>query len=217
MKLTVFNGSPRGKGSNTATLLEHFLAGFTTTAGNSFEVAYLVQSGKNDDFARLFREADHVLLAFPLYTDAMPALVKTFIESLAPLCGQPGNPDLGFIVQSGFPEPNHSRYVARYLEKLAARLNCRYTGTVIRGGVEGIRITPPWMNQKLFKAFFALGRIFGETGKFDERILHQLARPEQLSNLYFKFFKFVGESLYWNKLLKANGAFERRFDRPYEN
>ncbi len=41
MKLTVFNGSPRGKGSNTRVFLEHFLKGFMIKEGNSFELVYL--------------------------------------------------------------------------------------------------------------------------------------------------------------------------------
>ena len=97
MKLTVFNGSPRGKGSNTKILLDHFTDGFTATEGNTYELDYLVRLKENDDFIKHFREAEQVLLAFPLYFDAMPAIVKSFIESLEPLCGRKGNPDIGFI------------------------------------------------------------------------------------------------------------------------
>ena len=122
MKLAVFNGSPRGKDSNTKVLLEHFINGFMKTDGNTYEVAYLIRVKDRGSFINLFQEAEQVLLAFPLYDDAMPAIVKTFIESLEPLCRREGNPDIGFIVQSGFPEAIHSRYVERYLAKLAARL-----------------------------------------------------------------------------------------------
>jgi len=55
----------------------------------------------------------------------MPGIVKVFIESLEPLCSREGNPDVGFIVQSGFPEAIHSRYVEKYLEKPSLRLGCR--------------------------------------------------------------------------------------------
>ncbi len=215
MKLTVFNGSPRGKGSNTKTILEHFLNGFMTTGGNTYEVVYLVHIKDSDNFIKLFEEAEQVLLAFPLYIDAMPALVKTFIESLEPLCGRKSNPDIGFIVQSGFPEPIHSRYVERYLKKLAVRLGCRYKGTVIKGGVEVIRATPNWMNKGLFKSFFKLGKTFGTTGEFNAQIMRQLLKPEKLSKWHFRFFKLTGDKFYWDKLLKKNNAFEKRFTKPY--
>lgn len=215
MKLTVFNGSPRGNGSNTKILLEHFINGFMTTDGNTYEVAYLIRVKDRDNFIKLFREAEQVLLAFPLYTDCMPAIVKTFIESLEPLCGQEGNPDIGFIVQGGLPEAIHSRYVERYLEKLARRLGCKYKGTVIKGGVEGIRATPAWMNKKLFKSFYELGKSFGETGEFDKPIVGKLAQPERLTKFGFLAFKLSGKIFYWDKMLKKNKAFEKRFAKPY--
>lgn len=215
MKSTVFNGSPRGKGSNTGILLEHFINGFTITEGNTCEPAYLVRVKESDNFMKLFQEAEHVLLAFPLYVDAMPAIVRTFIESLEPLCGKKGNPNIGFIVQSSFPEAIHSRYIERYLEKLAMRLGCRYMGTVIRGGVEGIRVTPAWMNKKLFKSFYELGRTFGETREFDKQVVLSLAKPERYSKFQFWVFKLLGHNLYWNPMLKKNNAFEKRFDKPY--
>ena len=215
MKLTVFNGSPRGKGSNTKILLKHFLNGFTTTEGNSCELAYLVRVKDGKEFIKLFQEAEQVLLAFPLYTDAMPAIVKTFIESLEPSCGRKGNPDIGFIVQCGFPEATHPRYVERYLEKLAARLGCKYKGTVIRGGAEIIRSTPAWMNKNLFKSFYKLGKTFGQTAQFDEQIVCKLAQPERLSRVKFWVFRLVGHNLYWNPMLRKNKAFEKRFAKPY--
>ena len=214
MRLTVFNGSPRGSRSNTKILLEHFINGFMTTDGNTYELAYLNHLKDRDNFIKLFEEAEQILLAFPLYTDAMPAMVKTFIESLEPLCGREGNPDIGFIVQSGFPEAIHSRYVERYLEKLAVRLGCSYKGTVIRGGVEGIQSLPAWMNRKLFKSFYELGKTFGKTEEFDEQIVLKLAQPERLTKFQFWVLKLFG-NLYWNRMLKKNNAFEKRFAKPY--
>jgi len=41
MRLTVFNGSPRGEESTTTILLKHFLNGFITTDGNTYEINYL--------------------------------------------------------------------------------------------------------------------------------------------------------------------------------
>ena len=152
MKLTVFNGSPRGKSSNTKVFMEHFLNGFTKTEGNTYEIAYLNDVKDRDTFVRLFREAEQVILASPLYADAMPAVVKNFIESLEPLCQSEGNPDIGFLVQSGFPEPLHSRYLERYYVKLAKRLGCRYEGTIIRGAGESIRGTPELMNRVMVLA-----------------------------------------------------------------
>ena len=239
MKLAVFNGSPRGKGSNTTVLLDNFLDGYMTNDGNSYELGYLANEKEADKNIELFKEADRVLIAFPLYFDSMPANVKTFIESLAPLCLRSGNPGIGFIIQSGFPEPDHSKYVESYLEKLARRLGCIYSGTIIRGAFETIRV--PFMidnifhkifiaggkitnmgrvghffnTKKLYKKIFRLGMTFGKTGEFDKKIVQQLAKPEKLSRFGSCLFRFVGKHLYWNILLKRNNAYDKRFDTPY--
>jgi len=47
-------------------------------------------------------------------------------------------------------------------------------------------------------------------------LLTDLSISEKLSPLDLKFFKFVGEKFYWDKLLKRNNAFAKRFARPYE-
>jgi hypothetical protein len=187
----------------------------------------------------LFREAEQVLLAFPLSNDAMPSIVKEFVESLEPVCKRADNPTIGFIVQSGLPEAIHSRYVERYLEKLALRLGCRYQGTVIRGGVEAIRIAPlldrkihKWICQigkatdfagvghlidteKLFRTFYELGRNFGRVGEFDREIVTKLAQPEKLTKFGFWVFQAVVHNLYFNLLLKRNNAFAKKSDHPY--
>ena len=218
MKLTVFNGSPRGRGSNTHVLLEHFLQGFEESEGNSYELFYLNRVKQTERFVQAFAGAEHVLLAHPLYTDAMPGLVKAFIEALEPLCGRRGNPDIGFIVQSGFGEAAHSRYVERYLEKLATRLGCKYLGTIIKGNCELVRVQPK-QYRKLFDSFRQLGKSFGETGRFDEALAHQLAQPAKFPaymRLLFRLLWKTGLGTgYWDGQLKENDAYERRFARPY--
>ena len=47
-----------------------------------------------------FEKAECVLLGFPLYTDAMPGIVKAFIDRLEPFIGRKHNPPIGFLVQS---------------------------------------------------------------------------------------------------------------------
>jgi multimeric flavodoxin WrbA len=215
MKLTIFNGSPRGLRSNTRILVEHFLKGYARNENNICETIYLNTPGNMDESALKFRNAGNVLIAFPLYHDSVPAIVKSFIESLEPLKGNPDNPALGFIVHSGFGEALHSRYIEKYLEKLAARLNCGYLGTVIKGGSEGIGSKPPWLTFMTFQSLKKLGRIFAKTGNLDLDTIRELARPERYSKA-MRLFLLPATKLYWNLELIKNGAFRNRFDTPYE-
>ena len=220
MKLTIFIGSPRGKKSNTNFLLNHFLRGFETTSENSYELFYLNHLKKTDSFVTAFAEAESVILAHPLYTDAMPGMVKGFIEALEPLCGRDGNPQLGFIVQSGFGEAEHSHFVAKYHRKLAGRLGCRYLGTVIKPNCEPVQVYTK-MFTNVFEEFYQLGKRFGEIGHFDQALVRKMGQPERFSTpmrLFWRSMWKIQNSMgksYWDEKLKANGAYEQRFARPY--
>jgi hypothetical protein len=222
MKLTVFNGSPRGKKGNTEILMSHFIRGFTAAGEkqeNQASIAYLVHLNKTDNHVKMFADAQRVILAFPLYADAMPGLVKHFLEQLEPLCGKKNSFDMGFLVQSGFPEAHHSRFVEKYLEKLTARLGGNYLGTMVKGGVEGIQSKPPYMTKKLFKTFYRLGNHFGQTGTFHRELIQSLAKPEHLSGFtafFYRLLSFTGLiNFYWNSELKKNNAYDQRFNKPY--
>lgn len=220
MRLTIFNGSPRGQASNSKILIDQFLKGFQENNKNSSEVAYLNRTGDQEKFVELFRQAEMVLLIFPLYTDGMPGIVKLFIESLAPFCSHAHHPPIGFIVHSGFPENIHCRAVERYLSKLARRLGCPYLGTVIKGGTEGIQIQPPRTTRKLFTTFYQLGQLFAKNQQFEPQIVRQLAGRERfpcIMRWIFSLISWTGiTNMYWNMLLKKNGAYGQRFARPYQ-
>ena len=219
-KLTVFNGSPRGKRGNTPTLLKHLMGGFTSIDGNTAEIYHLQQIKKKAEFASHFQNAECVLIGFPLYTDGMPGIVKEFIEALQPLTQRESNPPIAFMVQSGFSEALHSRYVEQYLMTLADRLNSPYLGTLVRGGCEGVRLQPEKMNRKIFAALHALGQQLGEQGGFERQSAKEFCSLERISPVLVPLVKLVGKlpfmSMYWDMQLKKSDAFEDRFARPYE-
>jgi multimeric flavodoxin WrbA len=217
-RLVVFNGSPRGRTGNTPILLNQLIEGFGTKAGNSSAVHHLHQTSKMRTFKEAFENAECVMLGFPLYTDGMPGIVKEFIEAIGSMRLLKPVP-IGFLVQSGFPEALHSRYVEQYLMVLADRLKSPYLGTIVRGGCEGVRLMPEKMNRKLFNGLNELGSQLADEGRFVKEKIQKHAGLERISPLLVPAFKLATMTpllnVYWNMQLKENGAFETRFAKPY--
>jgi multimeric flavodoxin WrbA len=220
-RLSLFNGSPRGRKGNTPIFLRQLGEGFASHPGNAYEMFHLNHLKQTDQFVQAFSEAECAWLGFPLYTDAMPGMVKHFIDALAPLRGRAGNPPVGFLVQSGFPEATHSRHIERYLEKLAARLDSPYVGTIVKGSGEGVRLMPDEMNRKLFDGLQSLGKILAEQGRLDPILMQELAKPERYPGILAPLFKIyirlpISKS-FWDNQLKKNNAYERRYAKPYSD
>jgi NAD(P)H-dependent FMN reductase len=219
MKLVIFNGSPRKEKSNSSVLINHFLNGYHKIIENDAYVHYLAQSGNHRQCLEEFQSADTALFVFPLYCDAMPAMVKEFFEIL--LQNKPDNPkNLAFIVQSGFPEAIHSAIMQKYLQKLSIRLNCNYIGTLTKGGIEGIQSLPHFMTRKLYADFNKLGEFFARKSSFDPAIAKEMARPYKMSFPKIILAKTLASTgltnFYWNMQLKKNNAFSNRHNRPFD-
>ncbi len=115
MSLLIINGSPRNKKSNSKILADKFLEGFASVSQEPFEVFYLASASSRQALMTAFESVDTVIIIFPLYTDSMPAIVKTFFEELFHNRSTRSK-TMGFIVQSGFTESVHSTFVAAWLE-----------------------------------------------------------------------------------------------------
>lgn len=219
MKLLVINGSPRGEEGATAMLTGAFIRGARTSGVTVVETLNLRQA--KDDIANraAFEAADAVILAYPLYIDAMPALTKQFIETLLPLRGPCRGKRLGFIVQSGFPEACQSRAVEHYNEKLARRLGCTYAGCVIRGNCNRLELQPKLLTRSLFRTFEQLGVQFASDGVFDKVLIQKLAAPERLGAFALFMMRILEAtpltSLFWDRELRKNGVFKQRDRQPY--
>jgi len=221
--LLLLNGSPRGERSNSMKMLSRVAEGWQQAGGDAPEVLHLT---RRPDFARAveaFPTAGRVLLGFPLYTDAMPGLVKAYIEALAPRVeaarlGE-ANPGIAFLVQSGFPEAAHLRPLERYLEKLARRLACPYAGTIVRGGGESLQMMPDEANMKLWARLRTLGEQLARDGSFGADELEAVAGMERLSPFAVAIASVALRvpvlQFMWNGPLKKNGAWQRRFAAPY--
>jgi len=106
MKVTVFNGSPRGKRSNSHQIVEPLLEGAREAGAETKEVFLIEKDIKHclgcfacwektpgicaikddmEELIELFLESDYVGLATPVYGMLMTAVLKNFTDRLLPL------------------------------------------------------------------------------------------------------------------------------------
>lgn len=219
MKLTIFNGSPRGSKSNSNAIIEWFKKGLPNDIYSGINHFFLRNDKKYPDMIKALKNSDIIFIVFPLYTDAMPAIVKKFIEYLGDNKSSVKGKRFIFVVHSGFPEATQSRGVERYLKRLTTRLQGEYLGTIVKGGSEGLRLMPPLMTKKTRNALLQIGKTLASDGILDENSVKILANPEHLSTFRLLFYRIMGflglSNMYWNGMLKQNKAYKLRNDAPY--
>lgn len=217
MKRLLVNGSPRGKESNSRLILSWIAEGL---GGGDIPVIDLARRKELGAQREAFLDADEAIVAFPLYTDNAPGIMLNFVESLADADrGRLAGKRVAFIVQSGFPESIHSEAVASYLGRLCSRLGFIHLGTIVKGGVEGVRIMPDRMRAKLKANCVRAGRELAAEGRFSDELVERMAKPRRfgpLALLAYRFLSWTGAAnFYWDMMLRKNGAYETRFDAPY--
>ena len=219
MKLTIFNGSPKPGKNNTQLLIDSLAKGMKSADAPAPDVYKLNKLEYLSAAADLFRQAENVLIAFPLYSYAMPGEVQRFFEELAPLTGKCAGKKLGFLVQYGFREAVHARPLERHLEKLAAMLGCTYTGTIIKGGCDALSRSPRKNFSAVYEGMEAIGKTLAETGTFNREQLREYAQPETAGKKSLWIMKIAVKLInrfYWTGMLKKNGVSVRQsFARPY--
>ncbi len=209
-KLVIYNGSPRRSGSNSTMVLEKAVE----LLGSQLEVRDLKEEHQWDEWAESFTSEKHVMFFMPLYVHAMPSHLMGFIEKLKASEGS-----ISFFVQSGFPESSQSHYLEAYFERLALRLGRIYLGTAIKGGLEGLQVKPAKQQNQIMKPMIQAMITLVDNGYYDPAGIRQLASPISLGSgmkLLFKLVRRFGLiNFFWDRYLKENHAFEKRFDHPY--
>lgn len=213
MKTIILNGSPKGSSatSNTNIFIKSFMKGMKKEC----EVRCI--NGENlQELAQYIKKFDSIIIVMPLYIHAMPGIVMKFIEHLEPAVkvGQ----SIGFIIQAGFPESAHEKFVEQYFAQLANQYDYHYLGTVSKGGAAFIYNMPERF-EKLYALLTELGRTYEKRHIFDEEIVKRLGRPYAFSKFELRLVRLADKlgllNSQWNKLMKQNNALEHAYDQPF--
>ncbi len=216
MSLIVYNGSPRGKRSNSTVIINWFLEGCD---GKDIPIYYLNKTKQHQDYAKEMVGYNDVLIVFPLYVDGMPGQVKNFFEVLSKYKSELKDKHVTYIIHSGFSEAIQNRALERYLYRFSSIMEFNNHGVIIIPGSEGFRLMPPNMTRKKRLATVELSVEFISGVPYSEDALQLLRGKETLSpfgKIVFRILSKTGlTNFYWNKSLKSNMAYDKRFDAPY--
>ena len=215
MKISVFNGSPRGEKSNSTVINKWLTEGFSQENHQ-----YIIRDIKrHDEYLDILESSEKVIMTFPLYADGMPAVVMRFFEKIHENKDRLRGTEYLFIIHSGFPEAKHCYGLRDYLLRFAEKVDGEVYDVIIYGGSEGTRLSPETSQKKKRAAFNNIGLSYANSQEIAPADRNRLMRPIQLTKTTQVMFKLLSKTsilnVYWDSSLKKNNAFEKRFDKPY--
>ena len=220
-------GSPKVKSASTSSMLAApFLKSLQQANWETDSLtldAKLWQAAGQTVLLDKVRQADLVIVAFPLYIDTLPALViKAFETMVADRQSQtsPKPQALLTIVNNGFPEVAHNRTALRICALFAEQSQMQAAGYLVLGAGEALssgqsletsqsRGMPPLFTQT--SALAEASRTLAEGQPISHDLSAGLAKnpmPGILAGFWKSIFK-LGARASWNAQAKANGV-ERR-------
>lgn len=211
MKNIILNGSPKGNAENCGSYL--LARAFVNKMSAPYEIRSIVKENR-ESLIESVRNADNIIMIAPNYIHSIPSETLDFLYALP---RSQGNQSIGFIIQSGYPESSESEIICRYLKRLGERLGYNVLGAIAKGECAGLAIMPKRF-KRLQNDFSEFGYLFEHTGEFDKLFIDKFAKPIRLSKFQTRMLNAlapISNSLGWNRFLKANKAYERRFDMPY--
>lgn len=211
MKTVILNGSPKGNVENCGSFL--LAKAFASKMSTPYEIRSIAKENRESLLESIHR-ADNILFIAPNYIHSIPAGTLDFLYALP---SSQKNQNIGFIIQSGYPESSESEIICRYLERLGERRGYTVLGAFAKGGCAGLAIMPERF-KKLQNDFSEFGVLFEKTGRFDKDLINMFTKPIRLSNFQIRILNAltpISNSLGWNKSLKANNAYDKRFNMPY--
>ena len=236
-KVLLITGSQKANTSTSAVLGEYFLKilekhNIETESLDLKET--LIHCEQQRSLCRAVAKADIILLAAPLYFDALPFLVTKAFETIASHCSNVRNsPKIFFVLlNSGLPESYQNSAALSICRNFASEMNMTWAGGLTIGagealisgrsltgftGFRGLVKRPPlfYVTRALKDAASALA----EGYPIPERVVHTLAEKTPVPLLSFNAWRYLLIKMS-NRLLKKevvkNGlSIQKVFDKPY--
>lgn len=135
-RILIVNGSPRAPRSNS----KQYAALFRQAWGGEAE-EYSVIERKHASARERLEGAEHLLLVFPLYADAPPAVLLSFLQDLEEHPVQ-NRPAVHVLVNCGFLEPEQNQVALEIIRLFCQQCGYPFGSTLAIGSGEAILTTP---------------------------------------------------------------------------
>jgi len=214
MKLTIINGSPRGKKSNSKVISDWFIN--KLPSDSNLDVFYALDIQRHQQFISSLQNNQTILIIFPLYTDSMPFVLKKLFESMNEIRNKLMGVRIYYCIHSGFLGASHSRSIESYLIYFSNYMGFQYLGSAIKPSSEGLRMMPKYFLNHTRKVFESLADDLFNLQPFNANTLKKLILFEKPTWLSKKLLRFGIGKMYFNRLLKMNHSYQDRYNKPYE-
>lgn len=218
MKISLFNGSPRGANSNSNTILDWVLEGMDL----NLDKHVIKNISRHKEYIAASKDSEVLVMAFPLYSDGMPGIVMAFFEEMERQKDVFAGKKIIFIIHCGFPEGCHCEALKEYLIRLAEKLEMELLDVVIKSGSEAFRYMPKIALEKPRKLFQFIGEDIKNGRNMNQKVLDKLSTPYKFKKsaqiLVGIMLKLGGSGNFiFRNELRKNGTIKRSFDKPYLN
>lgn len=221
-RATLLVGSPRPRGTSTSEALGRHLLGALARAGVATDVLFLAalrDEHVEREVAPAVEASDVVVLASPVYVDALPATVTAALERLAAARARWARGDpvrLVALVNCGFPEAVHTRTALDICHAFADAAGLAWAGGLGLGGGEVLHGKP------LERAGRVAARVRSALELAAEALLAGSPVPDEAIALMAaplippRVYTLLG-NLGWLRDAFGHGTLRRLWTRPYQD
>ncbi len=214
MKLTIYNGSPRGKSGNSEVIAGMLIQNLSDNA--DIQKYYLKNTDNHNEM--LDGSADTCFFVFPLYADAMPYAVKAFFEVMEENKDKFSGKKFYFFIHSGFPEAKQSRLLERYLKYFCILMNVECMGVCVMGSSEMLRNMQSDSKRmtKIRQHIKDVAADISQGAQINKESLKYFSGMETLPKPACLFMKIVPVvNIGFNMMFRQKGIYDKRFNQPY--
>lgn len=218
-KIVLLNGSPKGRGGSSGSLGDYIL-GKLPQKGIFKETFHVGKSIRKEEkwnlLVQSIKNADTIILSFPLYWDSLPSHLIKGLEKLYAQKEELGKAQNFYtIVNNGFPEPWHNEVAVEICHCFATKMNYKWQGALNIGGGAAVAGKPlentGGMTFKLRETLDMASKAIGSGKPIPKEVKDRLAKP-----LYPPWINLVLGGMSWRHQARKKGAKSPIRSKPFE-